>query len=120
MTDTSSPAPAASADPVGTAPAPAGRASSERFRDLVAGVVFVGFGVAFAVGALGYDLGTTLEPGPGYYPLVLGGLLAVLGLAVAVKGLLGRGQHALDAPVAGPVPTGPAVGRSVSPEAPSG
>ncbi|MGL5817206.1 MAG: tripartite tricarboxylate transporter TctB family protein, partial [Phycicoccus sp.] len=101
MTDAPSPVPAG---PAATASAPAAPASSERFRDVVAGVVFVGFGGAFAVGALGYDVGTTLEPGPGYYPLVLGGLLAVLGLAVAVKGLLGRGQRALDTPVAGPRP----------------
>ncbi|MGL5928001.1 MAG: tripartite tricarboxylate transporter TctB family protein [Dermatophilaceae bacterium] len=114
MTNASPPAPSASAGPVGTAPASAASASSERFRDVVAGVVFVGFGGAFAVGALGYDLGTTLEPGPGYYPLALGGLLTVLGLAVVVKGLLGRGQQALDSPVAGPVPTGPATGRPVS------
>ncbi|MGL5867086.1 MAG: tripartite tricarboxylate transporter TctB family protein [Dermatophilaceae bacterium] len=96
MTNASSSAPPAPADPGGDTSASAGSASSERFRDVVAGVVFVGFGGAFAVGALGYDIGTTLEPGPGYYPMVLGVLLAVLGLAVVVNGLLRRGHDAPD------------------------
>ncbi|MGL4175764.1 MAG: tripartite tricarboxylate transporter TctB family protein [Dermatophilaceae bacterium] len=122
MTNASPPAPSA-AGPVGTAPASASSASSERFRDVVAGVVFAGFGGAFAVGALGYDLGTTLEPGPGYYPLALGGLLTVLGLAVVVKGLLGRGQQALDSPVASdavpgaPLPGQPQLGGGDTPPA---
>lgn len=57
-------------------------------KDLLAGLVFVGFGVAFAVGATSYDIGTPLRMGPGYFPLALGGLLAVLGVVVVVKGLV--------------------------------
>ncbi|PUB24379.1 tripartite tricarboxylate transporter TctB family protein [Promicromonospora sp. AC04] len=53
--------------------------------DLVAGLIFVGLGAAFAIGALGYDLGSLLEMGPGYVPLVLGLVLAALGVAIVVK-----------------------------------
>jgi hypothetical protein len=46
--------------------------------------------------------------GPGYYPLVLGGLLVALGVGVAAEGLLGRRnpQHrkAQQAPVREPAP----------------
>ena len=42
---------------------------------------FVGFGLAFAVGSLRYELGTPLRMGPGYFPLLVGGILAALGLA---------------------------------------
>ncbi|MEV0892613.1 tripartite tricarboxylate transporter TctB family protein [Promicromonospora sp. NPDC050262] len=53
--------------------------------DLVAGLIFLGLGAAFAVGALGYELGALLEMGPGYVPLALGLVLAALGLATVVK-----------------------------------
>ena len=50
--------------------------------DLVAGGIIVALGLAFAIGAGGYELGTAFRMGPGYLPLVLGGLLAMLGLAI--------------------------------------
>ena len=56
--------------------------------DLVAGGIFVALGLAFAIGARGYELGTAFRMGPGYVPLVLGGVLALLGLAVIVEGVL--------------------------------
>jgi hypothetical protein len=56
--------------------------------DVLAGGVFVVVGGAFAVGALGYELGTPLRMGPGYFPLLVGGVLAALGLAIVVKGLI--------------------------------
>lgn len=55
-------------------------------KDLLAGLVFIGFGLAFAVGAATYEIGTALRMGPGYFPLVLGGLLVLLGVAIVVKG----------------------------------
>ena len=50
--------------------------------DLAAGGIFVALGLAFVIGALGYELGTAFRMGPGYVPFVLGGLLALLGFAV--------------------------------------
>lgn len=55
--------------------------------DLLAGTIFVLIGGAFVVGSLGYELGTPLRMGPGYFPLLVGAILAALGLAVVVKGL---------------------------------
>jgi hypothetical protein len=58
------------------------------FADILAGAIFIAIGVAFVVGSLGYELGTLLRMGPGYFPLVTGGVLAVLGLIILVKGLV--------------------------------
>lgn len=56
--------------------------------DILAGGVFVLIGGLFVVGSLGYELGTPLRMGPGYFPLLVGAVVAVLGLAVVVKGLV--------------------------------
>ncbi|MEU6075397.1 tripartite tricarboxylate transporter TctB family protein [Micromonospora sp. NPDC047074] len=56
--------------------------------DVLGGSVFVLIGGAFVVGSLSYDLGTPLRMGPGYFPLLVGAILAVLGLATVVKGLV--------------------------------
>ena len=39
-------------------------------KDILAGSVFIGLGLAFALGALAYSIGTPLRMGPGYVPLV--------------------------------------------------
>lgn len=68
-------------------------------KDLLAGGIFVAFGLAFAVVSATYEVGTALSMGPGYFPLVLGGLLALLGILVVVKGLVaGEGEDI------GPIP----------------
>jgi hypothetical protein len=56
--------------------------------DILAGGIFVLIGGAFVVGALGYELGTPLRMGPGYFPLVVAAIVTVLGLAIVVKGLI--------------------------------
>jgi hypothetical protein len=56
--------------------------------DILAGLFFVAFGLAFAITSLSYELGTPLRMGPGYFPLVLGGILVFLGLLIAGKGFL--------------------------------
>jgi hypothetical protein len=66
-------------------------------KDILAGLVFGVFGLAFAVGATSYEMGTTLEMGPGYFPLVLGGLLVVLGIGIVVKGYLAGEAGAIGA-----------------------
>ncbi|WP_281365126.1 tripartite tricarboxylate transporter TctB family protein [Phytohabitans houttuyneae] len=45
-------------------------------------------GGAFAVGSLSYELGTPLRMGPGYFPLLVGAILAALGLGIVLKGLV--------------------------------
>lgn len=51
-------------------------------KDFFSGLMFMGIGVAFAVGASNYTVGTGARMGPGYFPLILGVLLAVLGSAI--------------------------------------
>ena len=82
MTADSTPSP-----PSREPPAAVGREESI-LDDLVAGGIFVALGLAFAIGARSYELGTAFRMGPGYVPLVLGGLLALLGLAVIGNGVL--------------------------------
>jgi len=62
-------------------------------RDLLAGGVFVAFGLAFALGARTYEVGTALQMGPGYFPLVLGGLLVLLGLVIVAQGFVAGGDE---------------------------
>ena len=58
------------------------------FPDVLAGGIFVLIGGAFVVGSLGYELGTPLRMGPGYFPLLVGAIVAALGLAIVLKGLI--------------------------------
>jgi len=55
-------------------------------KDLLAGAVFIGFGLAFAVTSTTYEVGSALRMGPGFFPLVLGGILVLLGALIAVTG----------------------------------
>ncbi|GAA1034619.1 tripartite tricarboxylate transporter TctB family protein [Virgisporangium ochraceum] len=58
------------------------------YPDVLAGGLFVVIGGAFVVGSLGYELGTPLRMGPGYFPLLVGVIVVALGLAIVVKGLV--------------------------------
>ena len=61
-------------------------------KDFWAGVLFITFGLAAMVIALkNYQFGTAVRMGPGYFPAVLGGLLAVLGLITAAGSLVIEG-----------------------------
>jgi len=51
------------------------------------GVMFLVLGLAFAGFAQNYDMGTAQRMGPAYFPTVLGGLLAALGLVIAIKAM---------------------------------
>lgn len=55
--------------------------------DLFTGAIFVAIGAYFSIESLNYDLGTLFKMGPGFMPLVLGGVLAALGLAIAINGI---------------------------------
>ena len=57
-------------------------------KDILAGLAFVGFGVAFAGLSVGYGIGTTVRMGPGYFPFFLGGALALIGAAIVARGFL--------------------------------
>jgi len=57
-------------------------------RDFWSGVMFIAVGLAFAWGAMAYRLGDSAHPGPGYFPLGLGLLLALLGAFIVFKSLV--------------------------------
>ena len=54
-------------------------------KDFFAGLMFLVVGVAFAWGATTYSVGTGARMGPGYFPLLLGILLAIIGAVVMFK-----------------------------------
>jgi Tripartite tricarboxylate transporter TctB family len=51
--------------------------------DAIAGVLFIAFGLFFGLQAFNLDTGTALKMGPGYFPLLLSGILILLGLVIA-------------------------------------
>lgn len=57
-------------------------------KDFFSGLVFVIVGVAYALGATNYKLGDGARMGPGYFPLLLGVLLAILGVVVMFKAMV--------------------------------
>ncbi len=56
-------------------------------KDFWSGLMFMVTGVAFAIGAQTYSMGSSARPGPGYFPFGLGILLALLGGVVLFKAL---------------------------------
>jgi hypothetical protein len=56
-------------------------------RDFWSGLMFIVVGVVFAVGATNYSMGSSARPGPGYFPLILSVLMAILGGFVLFKSL---------------------------------
>ena len=57
-------------------------------KDFFAGLMYMSVGGAFAWGATNYTIGKAARMGPGFFPLVLGILLAVLGAAIIFKSLV--------------------------------
>ena len=57
-------------------------------KDFFSGLMFMGTGVAFAWGATTYNVGSGARMGPGYFPLMLGVLMAVLGVVITFKALV--------------------------------
>jgi hypothetical protein len=60
--------------------------------DLVGGLLMTATGLFFAFQGQQYDFGSAARMGPGYFPVVLGWVLAVLGLVVAVPAWWRRGS----------------------------
>jgi len=57
-------------------------------KDFFSGLVFVVVGIAYAIGATNYKIGDGARMGPGYFPLLLGVLLAILGAVVIFKAMV--------------------------------
>jgi Tripartite tricarboxylate transporter TctB family len=54
-------------------------------KDFWSGVMLIAIGIAAIVLARDYPLGTALRMGPGYFPTVLGAVLALFGLVLVVR-----------------------------------
>jgi hypothetical protein len=49
---------------------------------MVSGLALIIIGAGFSIGALQYSFGSSIRPGPGYFPFGLGIILAIIGLVV--------------------------------------
>jgi hypothetical protein len=66
-------------------------------KDILAGAVVIALGLAFAIGALAYEVGDPLRMGPGYMPLALGLIVVGLGIGVVIKGFIAGDGEAIGA-----------------------
>jgi hypothetical protein len=57
-------------------------------KDFWTGVMFVAFAAVALAASRNLTLGTALRMGPGYFPMLLGGLLGVIGLALMARALV--------------------------------
>ena len=57
-------------------------------KDFFSGLMFGGVGIAFAWGAATYNVGTGARMGPGYFPMMLGVVLALLGALIVFNALV--------------------------------
>ncbi|MEI7670689.1 MAG: tripartite tricarboxylate transporter TctB family protein [Deltaproteobacteria bacterium] len=61
-------------------------------RDFYAGLFFFFVGMVTVLEARGYSVGTARNMGPGYFPILLGYLLLIVGGGTAVRGLWLKGE----------------------------
>jgi Tripartite tricarboxylate transporter TctB family len=57
-------------------------------KDFFSGLMFTVVGAAFAYGATNYNIGSGGRMGPGYFPLLLGVILALMGAVIMFKALV--------------------------------
>lgn len=57
-------------------------------KDFFSGLMFMGVGAAFAWGATTYSVGTGARMGPGYFPLMLGILMVLIGAGITFTALV--------------------------------
>jgi vacuolar-type H+-ATPase subunit I/STV1 len=57
-------------------------------KDFASGILFILFGLGSALIASDYEFGTTVRMGPGFFPILLGGLIVLLGLVVLIGSLI--------------------------------
>ena len=77
-------------------------------KDRLGGVLLVGAGAATVLAGTGYGVGTLRQMGSGFYPMVLGALLALIGLVLLATATRAPDAHLATAPaemahLAGPV-----------------
>lgn len=60
-------------------------------KDFWTGIIYIFFGTAAIIIARDYGMGTALKMGPAYFPMVLSGLLIVIGIISLVRSFLKPG-----------------------------
>ena len=61
-------------------------------KDFYAGLMYAAIGIGAIVVARGYTMGTSVRMGPGYFPTMLGALLALLGIVSMIRSFLHEGE----------------------------
>src|SRR5215831_15061495 len=61
-------------------------------KDFWSGVMFCAFALVGLIAARGYSLGSAGKMGPGYFPLLLGGVLAALGAILIARSIAIAGE----------------------------
>lgn len=61
-------------------------------KDFWSGLMFLAFAAVALFTARGYSLGTAGRMGPGYFPILLGGVLGLLGLVLVARSLVIGGE----------------------------
>jgi len=61
-------------------------------KDFCAGLMFVAFGGAGMWIGKNYPFGSAARMGPGYFPILISGLLVILGLVILLRGLAVEGR----------------------------
>lgn len=65
-------------------------------KDLGAGLGFLLIAAFFGLNALSYQLGTVDRMGPGFFPVMLAGVLFFIGLAITARAFLGGSDGQMD------------------------
>jgi Tripartite tricarboxylate transporter TctB family len=65
-------------------------------KDFFSGLMFLVVGAVFAIGATKYNVGNAARMGPGYFPMLLGVLLAVLGTAIIFYSMVHNPAHGME------------------------
>ncbi|MFN4100689.1 MAG: tripartite tricarboxylate transporter TctB family protein [Pararhodobacter sp.] len=61
--------------------------SNRHLGDILGGLLMIAFGIFALVYAQRYSFGTVRQMGPGFFPVVLGGVLMVLGVLIVLPAL---------------------------------
>ena len=61
-------------------------------KDFWSGIMFIAFAAVALFAARNYSLGTAVRMGPGYFPMLLGGVLAGIGAILVVRSFIVSGE----------------------------
>ncbi len=67
-------------------------------KDVSAGLLFIAIAALFAFGTQELEFGTARKLGPGAFPLMLAGVLALLGVVIVLKGIRNPAAHDFTLP----------------------